>query len=146
MDIIKKYILALTNLYGQVSVDLVTEIYNIQNEDQLSADDVEVYFYEDMSSQYVYPCKDHFVHETIMEFNDFNSMKKKKGDKPYYIPDKEELLKYSNMVYFEKSKQYNALLKYVKKNFFKNDEEKSEWRSLMALQSQSQSRSCLLMK
>ena len=126
MDLIKQYIIALTNLYGQVSVDLVTEIYNSQNEDQLSADDVEVYFDEDMSKQYVYAYKDHFVHETIMQFNDFKSMLKKKADKPYYIPDKEELLKYSDMLYYEKPKQYDDLMKYVKKNFFPNNHEKAE--------------------
>jgi uncharacterized protein YchJ len=126
MDLIKQYIIALTNLYGQVSVDLVTEIYNIQNQDQLSVDDVEVYLYEDLSKHYVYAYKDHFVHETIMEFNDFKSMRKKKADKPYYIPDKEELLKYSDMLYYEKPKQYDDLMKYVKKNFFSGDSEKAE--------------------
>ena len=126
MDLIKQYIIALTNLYGQVSVDLVTEIYNSQNEDQLSADDVEVYFDEDLSKQYVYAYKDHFVHEAIIEHKEFKSMRKKKADKPYYIPDKEELLKYSDMLYYEKPKQYDDLMKYVKKNFFPNDHEKAE--------------------
>ncbi len=126
MELIKQYILALTNLYGQVSVDLVTEIYNDQNEEQLSVDDVEVYFDEDMSKDYVYAYKDHFVHETIMQFKDFKSMRKKKADKPYYIPDKEELLKYSDMLYYEKPKQYDDLMKYVKKHFFTNDHEKAE--------------------
>jgi len=53
-------------------------------------------------------------------------MRKKKADKPYYIPDKEELLKYSDMLYYEKPKQYDDLMKYVKKNFFPNDHEKAE--------------------
>jgi len=104
VDLIKPYILALTNLYGQISVDLVTEIYNDQNEDQIGIDDVEVCFEEDMSKHYVYAYKDHFVHETIMQFNDFKRVRKKKADKPYYIPDKEELLKYSDMLYYENQK------------------------------------------
>ena len=58
MDLIKQYIIGLTNLYGQVSVELVTEIYNDQNEEQLSVDDVEGYFDEDMSKYYVcWACK-----------------------------------------------------------------------------------------
>jgi len=61
-----------------------------------------------------------------MEFNDFKPMRKKKADKPYYIPDKEELLKYSDMLYYEKPKQYDDLMKYVKKNFFSGDSEKAE--------------------
>jgi hypothetical protein len=94
MNLIKQYIIALTNLYGQVPAKKVLEIYNSQNEDQISIDDVEAYLNEDMSKQYVYAYSDHFVHETIMQFNDFKSIKMKKADKPYYIPDKEELLKY----------------------------------------------------
>jgi len=124
MDLIKQYIIALTNLYGQVSVDLVTEIYNSQNEDLLSVDDVEVYFDEDMSKQYVYAYKNHFVHETIMAFDDFKSMRKKKADKPYYITNKEDLLNYSDMLYYEEPKQYDDLMQYVKKHFFPNNHEK----------------------
>ncbi|HKK83017.1 MAG TPA: SEC-C metal-binding domain-containing protein [Atribacterota bacterium] len=126
MDLIKNYIVALTNLYGQVPADVITDIYNSQNEGQISEDDVEVYFYEDLSKQHVYVYKKHFVHETIMEFNDFKSMRKKKADKPYYIPDKEELLKYSDMRYYEKPKQYHNLLTYLKKNFFSGDHDKAE--------------------
>lgn len=126
MDLIKQYILALTNLYGQVPAQVVVEIYNSQNEEQIGIDDVEVYFDEDMSKHYVYTYKNHIVHETIMQVNDFKSMRKKKADKPYYIPDREELLKYSDMLYYEKPKQYDDLMKYVKKNFFPNDNEKAE--------------------
>lgn len=36
MDQIRKYIIALTNLYGIVPIDKVAEIYNMQNEDQIS--------------------------------------------------------------------------------------------------------------
>ena len=126
VELIKQYIIALTNLYGQVPVELVVDIYNSQNEVQIGIDDVEVYYDEDLSKQYVYAYKDHFVHETIMQFNDFKSMQKKKADKPYYIPDKEELLKYSDMLYYDKTKQYDNLMKYVKKNFFPNDHEKTE--------------------
>ncbi len=126
MNLIKQYIIALTNLYGQVPAKKVLEIYNSQNEDRIGMDDVEVYLNDDMSKQYVYTHKNHFVHETIMQFNDFKSIKMKKADKPYYIPDKEELLKYSDMSYYEKPKQYDDLMKYTEKNFFYKDPEKAE--------------------
>ena len=54
MDLIKHYIIALTNLYGQVPAEVVVDIYNSQNEDQIGIDDVLVYFDEDLSKQYVY--------------------------------------------------------------------------------------------
>jgi preprotein translocase subunit SecA len=126
MNQIMKYIIALTNLYGQVSASKIAEIYNSQNEDQISIDDVEVYFDEDLSEYYVFFHKNHFVHETIMEFNDFKSMLRKKADKPYYVPNKEELLKYSDMSYYERPNQYYDLMKYIKKNFFAGDNEKAE--------------------
>jgi hypothetical protein len=126
MNQIIKYIIALTNLYGQVPVSKVQEIYNMQNEDQISIDDVKVYSSEDLSKDYVYFYKNHFVHETIMEFKDFKPMLKKKADKPYYIPGKEELLKYLDMTYYEKPNQYHELYKYVRINFFAGDNEKAE--------------------
>ena len=110
MEKLKQYILALTNLYGMVPAGKVVEIYNMQNEDQVSIDEVEAYFDEDLSKNYVYAHKDHFVHETIMVFEEFKSMLRKKGDKPYYIPEKQELIKYSDMLYYEKPKQYYKLL------------------------------------
>ena len=126
MDLIKKYIIALTNLYGQVPADVVVDIYNEQNEDQLSIADVEVYFYEDLSRQHVYAYKEHFVHETIMEFDEFHSMRKKKADKPYYVPDKEELLKYLDTAFYETPKQYVVLEQYIKKEFFSKEPELAE--------------------
>jgi preprotein translocase subunit SecA len=53
-------------------------------------------------------------------------MLKKKADKPYYVPVKKEFLKYVNSIYYEKSKQYWDLHKYVRKNFFAGDDEKAE--------------------
>lgn len=126
MEKLKQYIIALTNLYGQVPASKVAEIYSSQNEDEISIKDVESYFNEDLSRDYVYAYKEHFVHETIMEFKDFKSMLQKKADKPYYIPEKEELLKYSDMKYYEKPIQYHNLIQYVKNNFFANDSEKAE--------------------
>lgn len=126
MDQIKKYIIALTNLYGIVPIDKVVEIYNMQNEEQISFGDVEAYYYEDLSKHYVYAHKNHFVHETIMEFNDFESVLRKKADKPYYIPNQEELFKYSDPNYYEKPKQYHDLCKYSRKHFFAGDDERAE--------------------
>jgi hypothetical protein len=126
MEQIKEYIIALTSLYGIVPIDKVVEIYNMQNEEQISFGDVESYYYEDLSKHYVYSHKNHFVHETIMEFDDFKPMLRKKADKPYYVPNQEELLKYSDPNYYEKPKKYHDLYKYSRKHFFAGDDEKAE--------------------
>ncbi|WP_353894468.1 SEC-C metal-binding domain-containing protein [Proteinivorax hydrogeniformans] len=125
-----RYIIALSNLYGMVHKDKVLEIYNSQNEDHVSLADVEEFFTsppEELEDSFIYSHQDYFVHQTILENDDFESMLKKKGDKPHYVPKKNELLKYVDEWYFEKTKQYNTLLKCVKENFFKDSDEKAEW-------------------
>lgn len=130
MSQLTQYIIALSNLYGMIYKDKVVEIYNSQNEEQVSLVDVEELIArpsKEVEDAFIEIYKDHFVHEVIMDNDEFDLMLRKKGDKPYYVPKRNELLKYVDESYFEESKQYNALLKYVKKNFFKGDEEKAEW-------------------
>ncbi|HHY71890.1 MAG TPA: hypothetical protein GX497_01395 [Bacillus bacterium] len=130
MNQLKEYIIALVNLYGMVHKDTVVEIYNKQNEEQISVSEVESLLADtpkELEDAFVHTQKDYFVHETIHVYNEFDLMLRKKADKPHYVPKKNELLKYVDDGYFEKTKQYNALLKYVKKNFFKGDNEKAEW-------------------
>lgn len=126
MNLIVKYIVGLTNLYGQVPVEKVVEIYNLQNEEQLSIEDIKYYLGEDLSQYFVYPHGDYFMHGAIMEFDEFEFMLKKKYDKPYYIPKKETLLKYSGMYYFEKPEQYYNLYEYLKRNIFEGDDKCTE--------------------
>lgn len=128
MNKLTEYIRALTNLYGLVRKDKVKDIYNSQNEEQVNIQKIEELLInppKKLEEAFVYPHKDYFVHEAVLENEEFESLIHKKGDKPYYIPKKNELLKYVDEAYFEKSKEYNNLLKYVKKNFIKG--EKAEW-------------------
>ena len=126
MNQVEKHIVALTNLYGQVSVIQVMDIYNMQNEDQISVDEIVVYYYKDLSKHQVYSHKKHFVHEAIIEFKKFGSLRRKKGKKPCFIPEQEELLRYSDKTYYEKPKQYYDLYKYAKQNLFNKDHDKAE--------------------
>lgn len=122
MSQLTQYIIALSNLYGIVHKDKVVEIYNSQNEDQISSNEVDKIFAnppEDLSDAFVLTNNDYFVMETIIENAEFDLMLRKKADKPYYVPEKDELLRYVDDTYFEKSKQYKALLTYLQRNFFK---------------------------
>lgn len=130
MSQLTQYIIALSNLYGMVHKDKVIEIYNSQNEDRVSLSNLEEIITnstEELEDAFIYSHKDYFVHEVIMENDEFDLMLRKKGDKPNYVPKKNELLKYIDDGYFEKSKEYNALLSYIKKNFYKSGDEKAEW-------------------
>lgn len=130
MSQLTQYIISLSNLYGMVHKDKVVEIYNSQNEEQTSIIDVEKLLanpLQELEDAFIYPNQDYFVHEVILEHDEFDLMLRKKGDKPHHVPKKNELLKYIDEGYFEKTKQYNDLLKYVENNFFKGEEEKAEW-------------------
>lgn len=129
MNQLMQYIIALTNLYGMVHKDKVVEIYNSQNENQVKLKEVEAFLThlpEELEDAFIMIHKDYFVHEAIMLYDEFGLMLTKKGDKPYYIPAKNELLKYVDENYFEATKQYNALVNYMKSNFFDGDEERAE--------------------
>lgn len=125
-----EYIIALTNLYGMVHKEKVLEIYNSQNKNQIIQEVVDEFLTnppEELENSFIYTHQDYFVHESILVNNEFDLILIKKGDKPYYIPEKNKLLKYLDEGYFEKTKQYNDLLKYLESNFFKDDKEKAEW-------------------
>ncbi|SHI82560.1 SEC-C domain-containing protein [Parasporobacterium paucivorans] len=130
MNKLIKYIIALTNLYGLVHKNKVLEIYNSQNEDPITIEDVEAYLSKptkDLGDSFIQIHKDYFVKEIILENKEFDLMLRKKADKPYYVPGEDELLNYVDELYFERNRQYTALLKFVEKNFFKEGDEKAEW-------------------
>lgn len=122
-------IIALTNLYGMVQMRMVVDIYNSQNEDQITLGDVEGVGRKQASElkrAFICVHKDYFVIETIIEHDEFDSLLKMKGNKPYYIPEKNELLKYVDNFYFEKTKMYDDLIIYLQKNFFKHSRDSAE--------------------
>lgn len=119
------YIISLTNLYGLIHKDKVVEIYNMQNDEQISKiGDIET---AELNKNFVYDHWDYFVHESIIESDDFDDQLKQSKNKPFYIPKQEELLKYRDDFYFEKNKQYMELLNYVKNIFFNGDEQKADY-------------------
>ena len=129
MSQLTQYILALSNLYGFVHKSKIVEVYNLQNDDQITIEDVESYLShppKELSDGFIYPYKDYFGHESALEDNTFDLLLKKKGDKPHYVPKKSELLKYCDEGYFERNKQYKALLSYLKKNFFSGNKDNAE--------------------
>ncbi|NLY37479.1 MAG: hypothetical protein GX046_09660 [Tissierellia bacterium] len=103
-----------------VSKELVVEIYNSQNKEQTNIEEVEDYYENpppELENFFIYPYRGHFVHETILEFHEFEYMIEEKANKPYYIPSKKELFTYLDDDYFKKNPHYNRLLDYIKKSF-----------------------------
>ena len=114
--LILKYCLALVNLYGIVSIERVVNTYNMQNMADVSASELEgivnanrEYLRENM----VMVQNDDLVAMEIIMLGDYDREKGYKGDKPYYIPEREELLKYVNYTYFERTKPYINLVGFL---------------------------------
>jgi preprotein translocase subunit SecA len=52
-------------------------------------------------------------------------MQAKKANKPYYVPNQNELLKYVDDCFIEETRQYKALYEYTKKHFYDGDDHKT---------------------
>ncbi|NQS77051.1 MAG: hypothetical protein HQP61_11600 [Peptococcaceae bacterium] len=123
------YIISLTHLYGLVHKDKVVEIFNLQNRERVNITILSGIMEntpDDLRKNFVEIYGDYFVHETIMEFDDFDEQLRKRSGKPHYIPARKELLKYKDGTYFEVTKEYRALLRYAIKNIFDGDEYAAE--------------------
>ncbi len=125
-QLIYSYILALANLYGIYKPQLLLEIFNAQNSEKL--DDMElmqIYWCFCQRQQIffmhgAYIASDYFQDtDTDDEFKELDSKYEKVS---HYIPEKEELLKYKDDMYYEATAQLTALRKHILHNIC-NDEE-----------------------
>lgn len=122
------YIVSLTHLYGLVHKEKVVEIYNLHYQSEIGVEVINNIINnppEELLKNFVEINGDYFVHETIMEFGDFDVQLKHRKGKPFYIPQQEELLKYKEDCYFEINNEYQDLLKYVT-NLLDGDEAQAE--------------------
>jgi len=129
MNLVQSYISALTNLYGILPAELLIEIFNSQNADKISIEEVNNIlnnFPEELTKAYVYSYQGYFVHEAVVEFDEFYSLMSEKAGKPYYIPNKEELLRYTDDFYYEVTEEFDDLLDYVSKNLIKDEDKAQE--------------------
>ncbi|PZE19326.1 YecA family protein [Paenibacillus xerothermodurans] len=124
LQLILQYINASANLYGICPLAKVIEIFNIQNERPLT--EAELYgAYTKITSRartWYFErgnvINDYFGYEAEDEMELLLEQVK---DKPYYIPDKQELLKYADSGYFEKTPQLNRLQEYVSQHLCKDE-------------------------
>lgn len=129
MNELLDYIISLTHLYGLVHKSKVVEIYNSQNEHQVTAeeiDDLLTGLPPELKKNYVLTHQGYFAHETIIYSDEFDMQLSERKGKPYYVPDKEELLRYREDTYFEMTPQYVALRKYLTTNLFAGNEDRAD--------------------
>jgi len=121
-DEIYTYIQAMINLYGIIHRDKVVEIINTQNDYQISLDDLNQIEADERIrciETYIGIKGEYFVKGVIMVLEKFDKVMKYKKGKPYYIPEKEELLKYADSTYFEINEQFEAVRRFLKKKFWR---------------------------
>jgi hypothetical protein len=131
--LLRDYFAAASNFYRIVPLKRLLRIINSQNEEQFSEEDflafaniaaeggTEIYyfikgleeFYDDKPKSE--PINRLIVQEPLVEFDDvfFEMMEAKEGRK-YFVPEKEELLKYSDDFYEDKNKFYTAMFDFCK--------------------------------
>lgn len=92
------YATALTQLYGIYTVDQFLEVWNSHHEEQLSFDDASFYFYMTYDRQNYYEYDYEYVIAKHFQGNEGYELFEKMKDKPYYIPTKDEVKRYSQEI------------------------------------------------
>lgn len=134
--LLRSYLAAFANFYGILPLYRALRIIQTQNpelelteEDFLAfadkVDQEEDHFYIIAGQEEIYdnvkeptpPLKREIIAEHLYAVDDFESYDEMKADqsgKPYYIPEKEELLKYEDDCYFEYTKEALALRAFLR--------------------------------
>ncbi len=129
MSLLTDYIIALTHLYGLVHKKRVLNAYNRQNEIQCNLDDVTEIARSSkkmLAQHFVQVHGDYFVEDTILNEDEYEHELEMRQDKPWYLPDKESLLKYKDSHYYDISDEYTALSTYLAQTFYGGDEYKAD--------------------
>ena len=121
------YISAMVNLYGIVPFEQVAKVISSQHEESITEEEIRKWIQDPfaggvakaaLQKRFVYEYgESFFVGEWIMEFEAFDEHWLAQQGKPYYVPEREELLKWSDPAYFEKPKEFFFLKQYIETIF-----------------------------
>ncbi|MFJ8065005.1 SEC-C metal-binding domain-containing protein [Psychrobacillus sp. NPDC096426] len=122
-ELVIQYAEACAQLYGVIETSKFLEIYNAQNESSITSGDLQAILTDPhntklLRSKYVYVYRNALVHETIEHFGDYDKLMPKVSGKPYYVPPKKELLRYTDEFYFEKTTHQKKLANMLAKDYF----------------------------
>jgi len=112
------YAKAAVSLYGIIRRDEFVEIFNSQNEEQTTADEVYIILLPNVlkSGDYGF-YKEYIVHYVALtEFRWVDKLAQHQADKPRYIPPKEEFLKYE-WEWYDDNKQWDKLMGFMQTAF-----------------------------
>ena len=114
------YFRACMNLYGIIEAEFFCQLFSEQHKDQDEFTLKELMYYLNKynihNSEIVY-YNNLLVHESLCMYEgDIDDILEGREGKEYFVPQKEELLKYSNGYYIKKTKYYEDLEKYLIKH------------------------------
>ena len=119
---IHSYALACSNLYSVIDVSKLVEIINSQTSLAVDSDEVinwcirrasrdsdSMYFYENS-----YIIDEYYGGEAATGGMNYEEMLKLQEGKPYYLPNREELLRYADDLYVEENEAFNNMFNYLR--------------------------------
>lgn len=134
-DLILRYFEAFSNLYGIIPMKRAYRIIEKQNPElNLTKEQfAEIVNELDFSKKHYYICCEEELYDEILydvdvfdkllldeylfalgNINDYEQLKFEQDDKPFYVPPKDELLKYDDEFYVERTKHVVALENYLR--------------------------------
>ena len=118
------YCKAGVNLYGIVPVEQIRKIYNQNQKIEITTEELLAVVEKAQTRNCVVEVKaDAFVHELInTNETAYNALLQKQGNKPFYVPAKNDFLNYADDTYIEKNEYYNNFAAFLKNVLFMNEE------------------------
>lgn len=117
--------MAFINLYGVFRKDMLVEIFNSQNDEEISLEEFEMIFNKHLMRQQPFYEYDEYVINHYFDDENLIEMEillEKTTDLPYYIPDSKNILKYADGSYLETTPQMKALKDFIIDNMRVNEE------------------------
>jgi hypothetical protein len=95
----------------------------LQNEDKISEKHIDnAINFKSLNNEIFAYYENYFVEVSIIFGKTFNELLKLQENKPYYIPNKMELIKYEDQFYYEDTEEYKKLKEFIQQNFINDDE------------------------
>ncbi|EMR06948.1 hypothetical protein C772_01084 [Bhargavaea cecembensis DSE10] len=121
------YILALTHLWGIAPVTKVREVFNQHNGTSFADSDFAAVLKDPSAAEwldrgFVHVKGDRFIHEELLEPEQFDYYSKQANGKPYYVPGKEELLLYGDADHYEVTPELEKFQRFAERKLFRGEE------------------------
>ena len=122
-NLIIQYAMACANLYGLIEYPKFLEIYNAQNEPSVSSSELQAlltdpHYAKLLEKESVFAHKRALIHDAIEYVENYSAFLQGTIGKPFYVPAKEELLRYADDFYYEKTSHQEKLANMLAKDFF----------------------------